>query len=492
MPDKSQERIFYPSSIAVVGATENKFKWGSYILTNIVDGGFTGPVYPVTRGKATVYGIKAYGSLRDIEGDVDLVFITTPAVTVMEVLKDCTAKKVAHAVMITSGFSETGAGGKQLEKEMVEYCRTSGIKVVGPNTMGIINTAVSLYATGTHVRPKKGAISIIAQSGNVGNQIMEWAEQQDIGIGKFIGSGNEGVLRCEDYLEYLHHDDDTSVILVYLEGIDDGRRFMEIARKTTTGKPVIILKSGRTEAGGRAAQSHTGAMAGSYRIYESALRQCGVVVAQNPTDLLYISSAFDSLPIPAGNRVGVVTLGGGWGVITADECEERGLTLPPLPKDVYDKMDALLPPFWSKGNPVDLVGQPDRNIFLESTIAMAESDAYDAVIVLGVVGSAKFPLRIHEAAMRMGFFTQKEVDDLTELFNQLQTNFLDIIIDLMEKYHKPIYPVSLISSPEDKMVYAREGKKYKVVIHKTPEEAVFCLAKQYEYSRYLRKMERAQ
>jgi acyl-CoA synthetase (NDP forming) len=484
------DKLFYPKSAAVVGASENKYKWGSFIFTNVVDGGFAGPVYPVTTSSAAVYGRRAYKALTEIEGDVDLVFITTPAVTVLGVLRECVAKGIKNVVMITSGFSETGEEGKRLEAEMVGYAKEHGINIVGPNTMGIVNTAHRMYATGTHVRPVKGGISIVAQSGNVGNQIMEWAEQQNVGIGKFIGSGNEGVLRCEDYLDYLNGDPDTSVILMYIEGIDDGRRFMEVAKNTTMKKPVIVLKAGRTDTGSKAAASHTGAMAGSYKTYETALRQSGVIVAKNPTDLLFISSAFDSLPLPKGNRVGVVTLGGGWGVITADECEERGLALPPLPGDVYKKLDAMLPPFWSRGNPVDLVGQPDRNLYIEATTSMAASPAFDAVIVLGIVGSAKFPIRIHEAAMRMGYSSREEIDGLVKLFEALQTNFLDIIIDLMEKYQKPIYPVSLIPSPEDKMVYMKEGKRYKVVIHQTPEEAVFCLERQHEYSSYLRKRSR--
>ncbi|MBP7603273.1 MAG: CoA-binding protein, partial [Spirochaetes bacterium] len=304
-------KIFYPESIAVVGATENLFKWGSYIFTNIIAGGFQGKVYPVAKKKETVYGHRAYGSVAEIQDPVDLVFITTPAASVMGVLADCVAKGVKNVVMITSGFSETGEEGKRLEEEMVSFARANGINVVGPNTMGIVNTAVGLYATGSQVRAPRGGISIIAQSGNVGNQIMEWAEQQNIGVGKFVGSGNEGVIGCEDYIGYFGDDADTTVVLMYIEGVDDGRRFMDSARGASMRKPVIALKAGRTEIGSRAAASHTGAMAGSFKTYESALRQSGVILVKAPTELLTISSAFDSMPLPKGNRVGVVTLGGG-------------------------------------------------------------------------------------------------------------------------------------------------------------------------------------
>lgn len=477
-------KIFYPESIAVVGATENLFKWGSYIFTNILAGGFGGKVYPVTKSKDTIYGHRAYGSLTGIEGPVDLVFITTPAASVMGVLADCVEKGVKQVVLITSGFSETGEEGVRLEEEMASFARANGIAVVGPNTMGIVNTAAGLYATGSQVRAPKGGISIIAQSGNVGNQIMEWAEQQNIGIGKFVGSGNEGVLGCEDYVAYFGDDPDTTVVLMYIEGVDDGRRFMEAARGAGMKKPVIALKAGRTEMGSRAAASHTGTMAGSFKTYESALRQSGVILVKAPTELLTISSAFDSMPLPKGNRVGVVTLGGGWGVITADECEERGLALPPLPDDVFKKLDSMLPPFWSRGNPVDLVGQPSIELFKESMNSMVSSEAYDAVILLGMVGAGKFVLRIHESAAHMGYYSYDKLEELRQIFDERQSNFLDNIIELMEKYDKPIYPVALISSPGDEMIHYKKGSGYKAIIYKTPEEAVFCLEKQYEYYRY--------
>ncbi|RPI94772.1 MAG: hypothetical protein EHM32_06395 [Spirochaetales bacterium] len=253
-------KVFYPESIAVVGVSENLYKWGSFIFTNIIAGGFKGRVFPVAKNKETVYGYRAYNSVNEIEEDIDLVFITTPAVSVMEVLRDCVEKGAKNVVMITSGFSETGEEGKRLEEEMISYSRENGINIVGPNTMGIVNTAVSLYATGSQVRAPRGGISIIAQSGNVGNQIMEWAEQQNIGVGKFVGSGNEGVLGCEDYIEYFGADPDTSVILMYIEGVDDGRRFMDTARIASMVKPVIAPQGradrDRKQGGGLAHRRH--------------------------------------------------------------------------------------------------------------------------------------------------------------------------------------------------------------------------------------------
>jgi acyl-CoA synthetase (NDP forming) len=485
MVKKNLETLFNPKSIAVVGATEKKLKWGSIVISNILYGGYKGTVYPVSPSSDTVYGLKAYKSLKDIPGRVDVVFIATPAITVLNILHDCVDKEIHNVVVISSGFSEVGDDGVRLEKEVTDFAMKHSINLVGPNTMGLSNVKISLFATGGHPRPKFGGISIIAQSGNVGNQIMLWAELEGFGISKFVGSGNEAVLRVEDYLEYLNCDDDTSVILIYLEGVDDGRKFLDIAKNTVIRKPVIALKAGRTEGGSRAAASHTGAMAGSFKVFESVMRQSGIMMAMNPTELLELSAAFDSYPLPRGNRVGIVTLGGGWGVITADECEEHGLYLPPLPEEIKKRFDEKLPPFWSRANPVDLVGHPDVFLFKEAIELMVASEVFDAVIVLGLIGSAKYGIRPIQAAHRLGFVSDEEMNVIEKGSLTLEDSILDTIMTMMNTYHKPIYPVTLAAFPEDEIMHTREGSKYKVIIYRTPEMAVFCLSKQYQYSRYL-------
>jgi acyl-CoA synthetase (NDP forming) len=482
---KNLDRLFYPETIAVVGATETKLKWSSMVLSNILEGGFKGRVYPVSPNRDIVYGLKAYKSLVEIPEPVDLAYVATPASTVMGILEECVEKGIANIVIISSGFSEAGGDGVAMEKHLALYAQKHGLNVVGPNTMGLSNINWKLNGTGAHPRPQPGRISIIAQSGNVGNQIMLWAEIQGFGIGKFVGSGNEAVLKVEDYLEYFNADKDTSVILMYLEGVDDGRKFLDIAKNTSIKKPVIALKAGRTAGGSKAASSHTGAMAGSFQIFESVMRQTGIMMAMNPTELLELSAAFDGYPLPKGNRVGIVTLGGGWGVITADECEERGLVLPPLPEDIKQKLDKKLPPFWSRANPVDLVGQPDVQLYIEAIEVMVASEAFDAVIVLGLIGSAKFGVRPLQAAHRMGFITDQEIDFFVKGTAFVEKMILDTIVKMMNTYDKPIYPVSLAAFPEDETIIAPEGSKYKVIVYKTPEMAVLCLSKQYLYSRYL-------
>jgi acyl-CoA synthetase (NDP forming) len=482
---KNLDKMFYPESIAVVGASETKLKWGSMVLSNILEGGFEGTVYPVTPMREIVYGLKAYKSLLDIPGPIDLVYIATPAGTVMNVLDECVKKGVSNIVVISSGFSEAGGEGIEVEKQLALYAQKHGLNVVGPNTMGLSNINWKLNGTGAHPRPQPGGISIIAQSGNVGNQIMLWAEIQGFGIGKFVGSGNEAVLKVEDYLEYFNADENTSVILMYLEGVDDGRKFLNIAKNTSIKKPVIALKAGRTAGGSKAASSHTGAMAGSFQIFESVMRQTGIMMAMNPTELLELSAAFDGYPLPKGNRVGILTLGGGWGVITADECEERGLVIPPLPEDIKEKLDKKLPPFWSRANPVDLVGQPDVQLYIEAIEVMVASEAFDAVIVLGLIGASRFGVRPLQAAHRLGFINEQEIDFFVKGSDFVEKMILDTIVKMMNKYDKPIYPVSLAAFPEDETILTPEGSRYKVIVYRTPELAVLCLSKQYLYSRYL-------
>lgn len=484
---KDLHTLFNPRSIAVVGATEARLKWGSFIMSNILDGGYGGPVYPVSASSNTVFGLQAHASLCDIPGPVDLVFIATPAKTIMSILGECVEKDVRNVVVISSGFSETGAEGAALEARMADFAREHSINLAGPNTMGIANVGARLFATGGHPRPKSGGISIIAQSGNVGNQIMLWAELEGFGIGKFVGSGNEAVLKVEDYLEYFDNDPETTVILMYLEGVDDGRKFLETAKGVSLKKPVIALKAGRTEGGSRAAASHTGAMAGSFRIFEGVLKQTGVMTAMNPTELLELSAAFDSFPLPRGNRVGIVTLGGGWGVITADECEENGLVLPPLPDEIRKRFDQKLPPFWSRANPVDIVGHPDVFLFAESIDLMASSDAFDAIIVLGLLGSARYGIRPIQAAHRLGHVPENEMEMFEKGVVAVEGAILDTILMMMNKYDKPIYPVTLAAFPDDNIIHAKEGSRYKAIVYRTPEMAVFCLSKQYLYSEYLRK-----
>jgi acyl-CoA synthetase (NDP forming) len=464
----SLQSVFHPRSVAVIGASSVLGKWGQMILTNIVAGRFPGRVYPVNSSGGTLCGLRTYRRVEEIPDPVDLAIVTAPAETVREVIAGCGEKGVKGAVVVTSGFGETGEAGSRLEQELVSISREKGMALIGPNTMGILSTYAGLFATGTHTRPRKGSVAFISQSGNLGNQLIHWAEQQGIGISLFVGSGNEAMVTCSDYLEYLEEDPLTGTIILYMESVKDGRRFLEVSKRLNRRKPVIVLKGGRTEAGKGASASHTGAMSGEISSFRAACRQAGLLEVSVPSELLDLSAGFSSLPLPKGNRVGIVTLGGGWGVVTADLCNERGLRVPEIPESVVRKIDAYLPPFWSRRNPVDLVGTRDPEVPLIAVEELLKWEGVDAVISLGIVGR-------HELVQLL-IRSTREVEPAipSELLSQMEAMSLEFekgyvkrIADLMEVYRKPVIGVSLART-QDGTVRPVEGKPFSPVFYPTP------------------------
>ena len=484
----SLESIFNPKSVAVIGASKSFGKWGQLILSNIVAGGFEGKVFPVNPRDDEIFGLKVYRQVGDIPEPVDLVFITTPAGIVSSVLEDCGRHGVKGAVIITSGFSEQDDSGKKLEKEMVELCVQNKLAIIGPNTMGIICPYVRLSATGTHTRPRKGSVAFISQSGNLGNQLIYWAEQQGIGISLFVGSGNEAMLSCTDYLEYLEKDPHTGIIVLYLESVDNGPEFIEIAKRVNVKKPIIVLKGGRTDAGRAAAASHTGSMSGENAIFRAACRQAGILDVRVPTELLDLSAAFSSLPMPRGNKVGIVTLGGGWGVVTSDECNERGLQVPKLPVEIIETIGKHLPPFWSRGNPVDLVGTRDREAPIVAVEELLKWEGIDAVICLGIVGRNELVRDLVQSTREVDAEVSPDfLSGIERLSGEYEESFVLKMAELMETYEKPVIGVSMARTDQGTVRYL-PGKKYSGVFYQTPENAVNALARMVEYNRFKNNM----
>ena len=475
------EHLFNPKSVAVIGASSGFGKWGQMVLSNIIGGGFKGKIFPVNPKEKVICGLKTYMNIKDVPCDVDLAFITTPVKTVSHVLESCAEKGVKGAVIITSGFSETDEAGKNLEKTIVSMCREKNLPFIGPNTMGIICPYSNLFATGTHTRPKKGTVAFVSQSGNLGNQLIYWAEQQGIGISLFVGSGNNAMLTSIDYMEYLENDSHTNIIILYIESVQDGRKYLETAKRLNKKKPVIVLKGGHTEAGAAAAASHTGALSGESSIVEAAFRQAGLLSVTVPSELLDLSAGFSSLPIPKGNRVGIVTLGGGWGVVTSDECNKKGLVLPDIPEKIIENISKYLPPFWSKRNPVDLVGTRDLEIPIVAVEELLKWEGIDAVISLGIVGRLELirslirSTRQVDPSMPAAF-----LDKMDEFSLEYEKKYIVSMVELMEKYEKPVVGVSLTSTAEG-TVRSVSGKKYSGVFYQTPENAVNVLSRMVAY-----------
>ncbi len=477
-------KLFYPQSIAIVGASNVPTKWGSFLLNHLTGGGYPKEkIFPINPHEENIHGLKAYASLSELQQPVDLVVITTPAKVVPSILEECARVDMRNIVVISSNFSEVGAEGAALEKEITNIAQKRDLFMVGPNTMGIINTQVDMYAVGAPLQLHKGKISFVSQSGNVGAQMLGWTMSQGIGFGKFIGTGNEALIHCEDFIEYFGKDPDTELILAYIEGLDNGRRFMEIAGETALKKPIIVLKSGRTEAGSKAAVSHTGALAGSDKIYDSAFKQCGVIRADSSQEMLDLSKSFGRLPLPRGNRLGILTLGGGWGVIATDAASEAGFILPELEENVIEVCDEYLPPFWSHGNPIDLVGNMNIEYHLKILEEMAKSSNIDAMVVLGSLGTG---VMIGLSALVSDYTTMGwDYDSLKKFMVRIEDrnrNFLQRALELMKTHNKPIVNVELQFIGDEHLVRLEAGKS---VIFTAPENAAGVLAKMRDYCIYL-------
>jgi len=473
--------LFNPASVALIGASTTFGKWGQLIASNIIAGGYKGKIYPVNPGYQEMFNLPVFGHINDIPGPVDLAFIITPATTVPAVLKACGEKGVKGTVIITSGFSETGEEGKALEREIARMGQETGMFIIGPNTMGIISPYAELFATGSHSRPRPGPVAFVSQSGNLGNQLTHWAEQQGIGISLFLGSGNEAMITCPDYLEYLESDPRTNIIMLYIESVGHGGRFMEVATRVNQKKPVIVLKGGRTEAGRKAAASHTGSMSGEDAIFRGACQQAGILNARVPSELLNLSAGFSSLPLPKGNRVGIVTLGGGWGVVTADQCNDRGLVVPPIPESIVGAIGCHLPPFWSRGNPVDLVGTRNLDAPIVAMEELMKWDGVDAVMVLGIVGRDEFVHLLIQSTRECDPGTSAAfLDQIKALSRHYEETLITKIAEFMETYDKPILGVSLART-DSGTVRPVPGRRYSGVFYQTPETAVNVLARMVEY-----------
>ena len=476
------ENLFNPRRIAMIGASADPRKWGFIILLNILKGNFKGNVYPVNPHEKSILGYRCYASVIDIPEDLDLAIITTPAKAVPSLVDQCGCKGIRFAVVISSDFSETGPEGARLEQEVIDRARKNGIRLVGPNSMGIFSARSSLHAQMPPIMPLTGGVSMFSQSGNLGFQMLGWGAEEGVGFSKFVSSGNEADISSVDYLQYFAADNDTRVILGYLEGVDCGTDLIHTAKTISKHKPIIILKGGRTASGGRAVASHTGAMAGSSKIWKAALRQAGMIEVSTSQGLLDCAKAFANYPLPKGSRVGIITRGGGWGVITVDGCEENRLDVPPLPQNVIAKLDKILPKYWSHGNPVDLVATIANDPYLECLEILAAWDGIDAILALGAkrgLDSYPYSKKVNKPKPLMDAITLA-----TEMFRQYAQQPDPVLMhvgQLVKRYRKPIIAVSLASQLSHRSFL----EAFQVVSYPTPERAVRVLGHMVDYTRFL-------
>lgn len=473
--------LFHPRSIAFIGASNNPQKWGFIILSNLLKGGYKGLIYPVNLDEPEIQGLKAYNRISAIPDTPDLAIIVTPPNSFPGVIDECIEKGIRAGVVITAGFAELGSEGEALQRDIVERARRGGMILVGPNCNGIMRPSWKLYPVMPPVFPSPGPMAIVAQSGNVATSIVRRLMKKGIGCSCYVSSGNEAHLHCEDFFEYLAEDQETRVILSYVEGIRDGRRFLQTARKVTRKKPIVMLKVGRTKAGAKAARSHTAALAGTDLAFEGAFRQTGIIRAESLDELTNIAISLFRQPLPRGRRMGILTAGGGWGVIAADACERAGLEIVELPHETISELDRILPPWWNRGNPVDLVAGLREGALLKSLETLLRCPVVDGVILLGIMPA--LPVGKIQSLTNKGI-SMETVDALIKLIVDVYDQFME----LAERYQKPVITGSEIPVPigdlEQRIAIALGKKGY--VCYPSPEEAVLAMASLAAYSEYIR------
>ncbi|MCJ2513431.1 MAG: CoA-binding protein [Candidatus Thermoplasmatota archaeon] len=391
------ETFFKPRSIAVVGASKDSTKIGNATLKNILISDYECKLYPVNLNEKEILGLKCYNKISDIPEKIDLVLISIPAKFVPKIVEECVQKKVENVIIISSGFSEIG--NSELETEIKRIIEKSKIRVLGPNTMGYKNASENLDASFVFGVPRKGNLALISQSGALGIGMIYLANNEFVGVSKIIGVGNKLDIDDDDLIDYFSQDPETKVIGLYIEGVKDGVAFMNSIKNCN--KPVLVVKAGKSSAGARAAASHTGSMAGSDKIYSAAIKQAGGIRCRDIVELFDMARALAGQPAAKGNRIGIITNGGGLGILLTDACEANGLTIPKLSSKTYKKIDKILPALVKPNNPVDLVADAGFYRYEVCTKALLEDPNIDGIIVASVHGGYARPREFTGAILKM-------------------------------------------------------------------------------------------
>jgi acetyltransferase len=433
--------LFAPQSVAVFGASDRKDSVGQIVFQNMLESGYTGGLFPINPTHAEIQGKKAYASIFEVGEPVELVVIATPPQTVPDIIEDCGKHGVKSAIIITAGFGEVGAAGQALEKAVLDNARRYGIRLIGPNCLGVMRPSIGFNATFNKGSANAGNLAIISQSGALCTAILDWAQTNDVGFSSVVSLGSSADVDFGEILDYLVSDRETHSILLYIEGIRDARRFMSSLRAAARVKPVIIVKVGRHAAGSKAAMSHTASLVGSDDAFEAAVRRAGVVRVQTITQLFSAAKALSCGFHPTGNRLAIVTNGGGPGVMATDRASDLGLEMATLSDETIARLNEVLPSNWSHGNPVDVIGDAQSDRYLHAVEACLLDANVDGVLTILTPQAMTKPL---EAAQ--------------------------VIIDLSNRYKKPLLTCWMGESQ------VSESRKAFAAAHKpnfrTPEPAV--------------------
>ena len=445
--------MFKPRSVAVIGASRTPKKIGYEIVRNLIEYKYPGKIYPVNPRATEILGLKCYRSVLDIPDEVDLAIISVPAKIVPQVLRECGAKGVKAVAVISAGFGEIG--NIDLEREIVDIAKKNNMRLLGPNIFGLVYTPTRLNASFGPRDVLPGNIAFISQSGALGIALMGWTILEEIGLSAVVSVGNKADVDDADLLEFFAEDPNTKVILIYMEGVKHGRRFMEIARKVSKKKPIVVIKAGRSEKGAKAVASHTGSLAGSDVIYSVAFRQSGVLRAINFEEAFDWARSLSKLPPPKGESTIIITNGGGVGVLATDACEEYGVKLMDMPDDLMDAFRKYMPPFGSPKNPIDLTGQASEKDYR------------------GAFEEALRDPRVHSIVL---LYCETIITDPILLANEL----IDAYNSVKEK--KPVVINFVGGEASDKAM--KKLEQAGIPTYPTPERAVSALAALYRWARF--------
>ena len=433
----SIRHFFKPSSVAVIGASGTKGKIGNIVLNNIIYGskekeekgivdGFKGNIYPINPGAEEISRLKAYRSVLDVPGDVDMAVICIPARAVKSAIEECGKKGIHSVVIITAGFSEGGDEDKDLEMEVLDIAKRYKVRIIGPNCLGVLSAYCSLNASFSDAMPLPGPISFVSQSGALCTSIINYSFEEHLGFSNFVSIGNKSDVDDADLLEYFNEDEKTKSIMFYIESLKDARKFFDISRRVVRDKPVVAFKSGYTEEGAKATSSHTGSIAGSDRAYEAAFKQSGVFRARTLSQLFDASRAVAYQPVPKGENIAILTNAGGPGVLASDTAYSRGMKLVELSDATIVALNGVCPSTWSHRNPVDIIGDATAERYEASLEILMNADEVDGVIVLLSPTARADPLNIAKSIVRIQKKVGKPVTaSFVGMVSQESENYLD-------------------------------------------------------------------
>jgi acetyltransferase len=429
------DNFFQPESVAVIGASRDPEKLGYAVLSNLQEGGFEGDLYPINPKADEILGLPAYASVLDVSDPIDLAIIVIPYKIVPHVLKECGEKGVSSIVIISAGFREAGREGLERERELIEITEEYDMRIIGPNCLGVIDTDTPLNATFAAGMPPGGPIAFMSQSGALGTAVLDMAMAGRIGFSKFVSLGNKADVSEIDLLEAWGDDPASRVILIYVEGLPDGQRFLEVAREVTRHKPVVAIKSGVTKSGSRAVSSHTGSLAGSEEAYKAAFKQAGVTRATSMQQVFDYAQVFAYQPLMKGNQIGIVTNAGGPGILATDALEHAGLEIPRLDHDTVHALKDYLPGAASAANPVDVLGDALADRYEHAIKLVSDDPAVDGVMV---IVTPQAMTEIEKTAHAIGRTAQETHKPVLGCF--MGEARVDAGVRILREYGVPNYP----------------------------------------------------